>query len=466
MKNLLFRSTFALMALGAAHAAHPPILDTDYGGLGDGIARVGFDIGADQDDHAAAATILADGRLALAGTAEQIDGQYDYGFARLTAAGQLDPGFGPFGNGLALAGLAPVNRLADLAQTADRRLLYVGNSSDTVSVIGRRLDDGSSDAGFNGNGVRFFGAGFFVDGGTQVALARVVGLSDGRILAIGYAGSSTGVCAVAVRLNTDASTDTTFGTDGSGRVCIAPATSSASVAGALDFALLADGRILLAGTARHVGGSGTDMFVARLLPNGALDTSFGPNQDGWAYVGFDQGGDLYDAANAIDVGADGRIVLAGNIATQDQYDIGVARLLPDGSADATFGLGGRVRVAFDLGGWNSETAHSVQMLADRRVLVGGWTQVNATVGVAVMLKPDGTPDARFGDAGKFVQADPNGPESAILQSERQRLHGDHLYLFGSIVSPTPLPGGLRNVDFAATRYIVPLFADDFEGTPD
>lgn len=91
-----------------------------------------------------------------------------------------------------------------------------------------------------------------------------------------------------------------------------------------------DGRIVAAGVS-----AGDDRgFVARYLPGGALDDSFGGN----GYRVFD--GAAFDS---VAVGSDGRVTLAGHILD----DALVMRLDPDGTPDAGFGAGGRFRTGFD-----------------------------------------------------------------------------------------------------------------------
>lgn len=448
------------LAVSITAAAHPPLPDPGFGGP-DGIARVAFDLTGNQSDRASAATVLADGRVLIAGTAEVGPDSHDIAFARLSAAdGSLDLEFGPADDGHSLAGLAPINRVADVAHTADG-LLYLGMTPGGTAVVGRVDDDGGADTSFNGNGHRFLGAGYFVDGATALDLSRVIPLAGGKILVTGYAGSTAGICAVATRLLANGSTDTTFG-GGSGRVCVAPMTQSASAAGAFTATVDAQGRILLAGTSSRSGGSGMDMSVARLSPDGGIDLGFGADADGWAHVGFDQGGTLWDGAYAVTLDAAGRIVLAGQVETQENYEIGIARLLPDGALDIAFGNGGRTQVGFGQGGHDWNNAHSLFALRDGRLLVGGQIQSNGVVGVAVMLRHDGSLDPYFGLGGLFALTDPDGPESGVLASQRMLFDGDHMIMVGSIVDPVLLPGSIRNYDFGATRHLIPLFIDGFD----
>src|SRR5437764_1311354 len=79
------------------------------------------------------------------------------------------------------------------------------------------------------------------------------------------------------------------------------------------------GKILVAGST-VVAGS-TDFAVARFNANGTLDTAFGGG-DGIATV--DVGGT--DVANAVALGEDGTIAVAGTTTTAGNADVAVVRL--------------------------------------------------------------------------------------------------------------------------------------------
>jgi uncharacterized delta-60 repeat protein len=103
-----------------------------------------------------------------------------------------------------------------------------------------------------------------------------------------------------------------------------------------------DGKLVVAGAASPVRGS-SDVLLVRYLTDGRLDTSFGAN----GTVSTDFGGG--DEATALVQQADGKLVVAGNngIGITVQNTI-LARYHPDGSADESFGVGGKVSV--NLGG--------------------------------------------------------------------------------------------------------------------
>jgi len=159
------------------------------------------------------------------------------------------------------------------------------------------------------------------------------------------------------------------------------------------------GRILPAGEISR--DLGQDFGVARLNPDGSLDTSFG--DDGFQTVAFDVGGQRLDRANDVAIDVDGKIVLAGDVQTSETgFDFGVARLNPDGSLDTSFDEDGRRTLAFDLGGENVDFANAVGLDGDRIVL-GGRADGAVSVQFAfARLNNDGSLDDSFGDSGQVT----------------------------------------------------------------
>src|SRR5262245_5276114 len=73
---------------------------------------------------------------------------------------------------------------------------------------------------------------------------------------------------------------------------------------------------------------------------GAFDRSF--STDGQATFGSKVGGMNYDAATAVAVQADGKVVVVGTVTINNlDTDIGVVRYNRDGTVDRTFASGGR-----------------------------------------------------------------------------------------------------------------------------
>jgi uncharacterized delta-60 repeat protein len=145
---------------------------------------------------------------------------------------------------------------------------------------------------------------------------------------------------------------------------------------------------LVAGTLYPGTSSSGDVAVVRVLADGSLDASFGA--DGVA--ASDLGGD--DAAFDAVRYADGRFLLAGRVGVAPA----VARLLADGSLDASFGTGGVATIALD-GGVNSAT--TVALLPGGAILLGG---SDGSDGVfSARLLADGTLDGTYatGGIGRF-----------------------------------------------------------------
>lgn len=176
----------------------------------------------------------------------------------------------------------------------------------------------------------------------------------------------------------------------------------ASSTGCCDLLIDEEGRLLL-------GASEVRMSVIRVLPDGeGLDTSFG--DDGVALV-WTQNEDSF--ASSIALRTDGRIVLHG--ARQPPgggLDLMIARFMPDGSFDTSFGDEG---VVLDLREQNWASGR-VATLPDGGVLV-----TDAVTRTIRQFLPDGSPDLSFGTDG-ISAADPEFAAAPIVR----RATGDWL----------------------------------------
>jgi uncharacterized delta-60 repeat protein len=184
-----------------------------------------------------------------------------------------------------------------------------------------------------------------------------------------------------------------------------------------DMEVLSDGKILAAGRTNTAAG-GQDFLLVKYNANGSLDTAFGGG-DGIVITDF--GGASQDIAEALDVQADGKIVLAGEMTPNTVgafSSIGVARYNSDGtldddSDDAGFG-GDGLQVADPTG--NDDFAYDVLVDGSGRVVTVGETYVPGTDEydfLVVRLTSAGALDATFdGDGGSgngAVTIDVGGP---------------------------------------------------------
>lgn len=242
------------------------------------------------------------------------------------------------------------------------------------------------------------GAVSFDAGGNLADVAKGVAvLEDGRILLAGTVANGSVTTAALVRLLPSGNTDPTFG-GGTGKVVNPCSLFVASSASAVD--LLPDGRILLAGSLLY-GGSG-DFLVWRLLPDGSCDVSFG--QFGTRVIAFDLGGANLDEVTALRVDpVDETIVVVGAVGYSGfDIDFGVARLMPNGDLDTTFSGDGKATIAIDFAGADPDLAHAVAIDRLGRILVGGaaWDRSGGSYEFAlVRLLADGSADASFGSSG-------------------------------------------------------------------
>jgi uncharacterized delta-60 repeat protein len=191
--------------------------------------------------------------------------------------------------------------------------------------------------------------------------------------------------------------DRSFGRDG--RILLSHGNTGQGVA---DVAIDRDGRIVLAGLEET---DGDAVFaVARLLGSGGRDRSFG--QKGVVKTDFrrDTPNDpVSDIPFAVAVQPDRKIVVAGQ--TQDPSEdssVALARYMPGGALDDSFGDGGRVITDLTC---NSDVcslhhAEDVVIQPDGRIVVTGIGYVGPTPSVGVMrYMPDGRLDGSFGQGG-------------------------------------------------------------------
>ena len=191
-------------------------------------------------------------------------------------------------------------------------------------------EQAARDASFAGDGL------VTLDFDGQIDRAEAVAVQpDGKVVVAGSASIAEDLDIVVVRFRADGEADPTFG-DG-GMVLLDSGRSDDATA----LAIQPDGRIL-------VGGSlGADELIVRLLPDGTLDPSFG---DGGVLVPEVLGDNAWIATGgrveAIAVDPGGGIVTAvqSSAGYERKTDLTLARYLPDGTTDTSFGAEGRTIV--------------------------------------------------------------------------------------------------------------------------
>jgi uncharacterized delta-60 repeat protein len=302
----------------------------------------------------------------------------------------LDPSFGDDGVvRVELAGRSAT--FHDLALGTGDRIVALGdagptNHPDTDPLVVRFLPDGSLDPAFGEHGVALVQR-----PGSIENMRAVVAQPDGRIV---IAGGSDGDF-ILQRFRHDGSLDPTFGSHGTVTTDLGGSDWAASLV------LLPGGSLLAGGFSVQ---SSYDVALARYLPNGDLDPTFG--HDGLVVTDLDGG--LEQAVEVL-VQTDGRIVVAGSRLSPvgAEWDFLVLRYDAAGRLDPDFGQGGVTQIDFadaESPYPSYDYAYAAALQPDGRILVGGVAN-DGTAGHdfgLVRLEPDGSVDETFGESGRQV----------------------------------------------------------------
>ena len=124
--------------------------------------------------------------------------------------------------------------------------------------------------------------------------------------------------------------------------------------------------------------------------SGVLDPTFG----GSGFV-ISNGDVFLEHSHSILLQQDGKIIAIGT-AVPNSNDVGVARFLPDGQPDTSFGGSGAVAVDIE----NTEFAYGSALQADGKILIAAMTHLDTTYkAVLLRLQSNGALDPSFGIGG-------------------------------------------------------------------
>jgi uncharacterized delta-60 repeat protein len=221
-----------------------------------------------------------------------------------------------------------------------------------------------------------------VDGGLQ---------SSGKI--IGYSNSNNTVNWRLIRWSSNGTLDTSFGING----FVNYTQSGPFINGGhypYRMVIQSDDKIIIMGLQQN-NTYPNAYWVARLLPDGSLDTSF--NGTGYKDLSF---GTPQDRGTCVALQTDGKILLGGTSGNTADY-FTVARLNSNGSLDTGFGINGNAQIPFN---GNESFVQSMAVQTDGKILLGGYS-VNIPHGkdfALVRLNSNGSTDTGFGSSGKVV----------------------------------------------------------------
>lgn len=359
---------------------------------------------------------------------------------------------------LAAAPLAAADGDPDNSFWTDGKVYFAGSGSYQVSAVLAAPDGRAVVVGTHapGNGAdewywRAVGSGssastclFFPPGGADAGDARAAGFDAlGRLVVAGsarYAGDER--IAVARFSFPTCALDTTF--DGDGYYTL-------DIPGGEDYLLGLDispvGALTFGGY--HRDATDNDMVVLQLTDSGAPLTGF--SADGWLTLDV-SGAELDDAAYAVDVDAQGRVLAGGTTsygANSSNGDFIVARFTSAGALDSTFDGDGIARIAFDLGGSNARYDILLDLTWDPetgKILVAGTAQAANTWDLALArLTSAGALDPSFSSDGKINN------NLGFATARLQKVRVDSLGRVLAAGYATPFSGDSQS-DFLAVRY--------------
>lgn len=370
-------------------------------------------IGA-SDDFCEAIAIQADGKIVAAGYTNIAMLSNDFALVRYNADGSLDANFGV--NGVVNTGIgASDDKCYGIAVQADGKIVVCGSSTasnNSDCAILRFNINGTQDVTFGTNGYVTIDLGSAFDRATSICIQAdgkiVVGgsctgsvgnsdfalirlsvsgaldltfgtagivktnlalssqdfiyamalQSDGKIVACGTAGLTTGDDFGICRYNTDGSIDISFGANGIVTLGIGNAVDEA-----YGLTIQADGKIVVCGYSDN-SNNDHDFAVIRLDVNGTLDAGFDGDGKVVTTIGTD------DIARGLAIDANGRIIVCGSSDNGVKIDFAVVRYNTNGSLDLSFDLDGIATTSF---GNNMDEGYCVAVQADGKAVAGGTT---------------------------------------------------------------------------------------------
>jgi uncharacterized delta-60 repeat protein len=147
------------------------------------------------------------------------------------------------------------------------------------------------------------------------------------------------------------------------------------------------------------GSSDQSAALARYLPDGSLDATFGSN--GLVVTNFGSGSwDEYNAAADLALQPDGKIVVAGSVWAQYAGAFILARYWPNGTLDSTFSGDGKVVTKFSSS--SEDYARALVIQPDGKIVVAGysyWYEEDRTAFALARYLPTGTLDTSFSSDG-------------------------------------------------------------------
>lgn len=378
-----YKGHLAAIALARTNPNGTP--DNEFGNNGVVVTKVGI------NSRSTAVGIMPDGRIVVAGWAFVERGKEGITLAMYNVDGTLDSRFGDEGL-LILPMEYSAAYVYSLAVQLDGKVViggkitirkeytdqqFVRSIPNDHVFLARLNGNGSFDASFGTNGVVVTDV-----GGGNVRITGLALQQDGKLIAAGTRQKNPNSSLVLARYNANGSLDERFGVEG-----LAHRTMEKGRYSSPTISTLPDGRIYLIG-----GYSLQDdswLLLSRLHDDGSPDLAFGETGTITTKTKFWRYSDFIPVLRP-----DGKILISGMSVRplkpgQSQppfyYSVGIARFLPSGGADNSFGKDGMHVVS--IGAVTDKPAYMTAQENGRIVIVGYSDNEVAQQAVVIGLVP-------------------------------------------------------------------------------
>lgn len=322
-------------------------LDTTFGTNGFTTTSIG------SDAQGFSLSIQSDDKIIIAGSS--IVAQTEIIVARYTVNGVLDTTFGTLGITATQLGVG-ASACCSLVQPADQFIVVAGSAVVNGTgqfMIARYNTVGVLDSTFGSGGI------VTVAVGTLSSAQAIAIESNNKLVIAGSAQGASHLQYALVRLNTDGSLDSGFGSSG----IVTTAVTNSTEDRIYGVAIQSDQKIVVAG--HSIINSITQVSLARYTTAGILDNSFGTSGIVTTAVSD------FSYAQAITIQPDGKSVITG--ASDNQ--ICTARYTTAGVLDGTFGNNGIVTSTINARAMNN----SIVLQPDGKIVTAGAADSSATV---------------------------------------------------------------------------------------
>ena len=314
-----------------------------------------FDGKADLDffggfDFGEAVVVQTDGKIIVAGNVSN-SGTVNFGLARFYPNGLIDSTFGI--NGKVYTPINSESGAWGLALQTDGKIVAVGNAGSGFNAefaLARYNQDGMLDTSFNNNGIVT----------TKITNAKAVGNAiaiqpDGKIVICGALRDGSFFDFATLRYHANGLIDSSFSLDG-----IVTTDFNGKDDLGFDIALQQDGKILVVGFSKD--GTDQKFAIVRYNLDGTLDNNF--NTSGKVTTDFGKG---INRASAIVVQPNKKIVVVGDALDSNAIHFALARYNNNGTLDNTFNTNGLVITPIE----ESSNANAVKLQPDGKIVVVG-----------------------------------------------------------------------------------------------